>query len=143
MKTIVASRDEVEHGLIVMEPCVAISISDPEAGPAEVRLGSVCRDDLFLEFDDDEPIDGIELPSDVKLISAKDGKAIWRFVDRHRADVDTIVVNCHAGMSRSPAVAAAICEVLGEDSARFFREYMPNRYVYETVLAARNRAGPR
>jgi len=39
------------------------------------------------------------------------------------------------GMSRSPAVAAAICLGLGEDSTRFFEEYQPNQHVYRLALA--------
>jgi hypothetical protein len=37
-------------------------------------------------------------------------------------------------MSRSPAVAAAICKGLGGDDRRFFREYQPNEFVYRLVL---------
>jgi hypothetical protein len=44
-------------------------------------------------------------------------------------------VHCELGMSRSPAVAAAICLGLGEDSTRFFEEYQPNQFVYRLVLA--------
>ena len=49
----------------------------------------------------------------------------------------TIVVQCEQGMSRSPAVAAAICKGMGGDDQRFWRNYSPNRYVYEVVLGAR------
>ncbi len=34
--------------------------------------------------------------------------AIWDFVEAHRSDVKTIVVNCNHGYCRSPAVATEI-----------------------------------
>ena len=119
------------------EPCVAISIIDPEAGRPKIRLGGVCRDVLYLEFHDEEPVEGIDLPPEVKLISAEDGKAIWCFVDQYRSEAKVIVVHCHAGISRSSAVAAAICRGLGDDDSEFFQEYQPNQHVYDVVLAAR------
>ena len=140
MNMIVASRPEVERGFAVREPCVAISISDPDAGPADVRLGGTCREVLFLEFNDEAPIEGFDLPPGVRLMSAEDAKAIWQFFNRHRDKVGTIVVNCEAGISRSSAVAAAICRSLGGDDSEFFEEYQPNRHVYEMVLAARDEA---
>ena len=40
------------------------------------------------------------------------------------------------GMSRSPAVAAAISKCLGFDERTFHRQYQPNRYVYRLVVEA-------
>jgi predicted protein tyrosine phosphatase len=61
-------------------------------------------------------------------------RAIWDFVLRYRDHVETIVVHCEQGMSRSPAVAAAICRALGGDDGQFFQQYSPNQYVYGLLL---------
>jgi hypothetical protein len=39
-------------------------------------------------------------------------------------------------MSRSPAIAAAICKGLGGDDAQFWWEYQPNEFVYRLTLDA-------
>ena len=75
------------------------------------------------------------LPSNIVLMNVDHAKAIWQFVQRWRNEVETIIVHCEQGMSRCPAVAAAICKVLGGDDRRFIHEYVPNRYVYDLLVA--------
>jgi predicted protein tyrosine phosphatase len=60
--------------------------------------------------------------------------AIWDFVDEHCSEVQTLIVHCNAGHSRSPAVAAAICKVLGGKDRRFFRGKEPNMHVYGLMV---------
>lgn len=137
----ILSKDEIEQGVIVPEPCVPISISDPRIRKPKIRIAGLCRDILYLRFSDAEPVEGFEHPPEIKLITPRQARAIWRFVDRYKKDIDTIVVHCHAGMSRSPAVAAAICRGLGGDDSWFFQEYQPNQYVYQVILEARQGFG--
>ena len=49
-------------------------------------------------------------------------------------DVDVIVFQCEAGVSRSAAMAAAMARHIGLDDMRFFRDYLPNRLVYRLTL---------
>ena len=65
-------------------------------------------------------------------------KSIWQFVKQWQEKVETIVVHCEQGMSRSPAVAAAICKTLGGDDSWLFREYMPNPFVYDVLVGIAN-----
>jgi len=44
-----------------------------------------------------------------------------------------MVVHCEAGMSRSPAVAAAIAEHLGDDPLPYFARYTPNAHVFRML----------
>ena len=46
-----------------------------------------------------------------------------------RATLGAIVVHCEQGVSRSPAVAAALCDALGLDGRRFWHGYQPNKHV--------------
>jgi predicted protein tyrosine phosphatase len=136
MKFIVASRGEIERGIIVRHPYIVISISDPGTPPPRVRRPPAFRDVLHLQFHDEEPVEGFKSPRDIVLMSEEQAREIREFVDRYRDDVGAIVVHCEQGASRSPAVAAALAKALGEDGDRFFFEYVPNQYVYNLVLAA-------
>ncbi len=89
---------------------------------------------LVLAFDDAEEIPG--LPGEIQLMTPRQATQIVRFVNQHRTEVGTIVVHCEQGMSRSPAVAAALCRALGEDDQPFWQEYQPNRHVYRLLLVA-------
>jgi predicted protein tyrosine phosphatase len=136
MKFIVVGRNEIERGIVVRTPYVVISIVDPQSRPARLRRSAGFRDELSLRFHDAERGEETPLPSEVVLMTRDQAKAIWDFVLRYRDQVGTIVVHCEQGMSRSPAVAAAICKALGENEEQFFRKYAPNQYVYELLLAA-------
>jgi predicted protein tyrosine phosphatase len=57
-------------------------------------------------------------------------------VDQHKATVGAFVVHCHQGMSRSPAVAAAVAGYLGVSDDRFWKEHHPNQYLYDLMLRA-------
>ena len=135
MRFIVVGRNEIERGIVVRTPYVVISIVDPKSRPARLRRSAGFRDELSLRFHDAEPNEDLPLPSEVVLMTQDQAKAIWDFVLRYRDRVDTIVVHCEQGMSRSPAVATAICKVFGGNEEPFFREYAPNQYVYELLLA--------
>ncbi len=61
-------------------------------------------------------------------------KSIWQFVNQYKGQVGAFVVHCHQGMSRSPAVAAAIARYLKLDETRFWRDYQPNPFVYKLMI---------
>jgi len=135
MDFIVVSREEIEHGLLVRQPHVIISISDPRSRTPRIRETGLCRGILRLRFHDAEPVENFTFPENIRIMTPKHAKAVWRFVLQHVAEISTIVVHCEQGMSRSPAVAAAICLGLGQDNSRFFEEFQPNQHVYRLVLA--------
>ena len=144
MNFTVVSRDEIEGDLLIREPHVVISISDPESRKPRIRETSLCKGVLRLRFHDAEPIEDFYLPGEVQLMTSRHAKGVWQFILPHVADISLIIVHCEQGMSRRPAVAAAIClglGGLGEDSTRFFEEFQPNQYVYRLVLAE-SPAGP-
>lgn len=137
MEFVVVSRQEIETGIIVRSAYVVISITDPGSQPAKIQKSAGFREVLRLQFHDAIPLKGyFKLPPEVVLMNEDHARAIWDFVDQWKGAVETIVVHCEQGMSRSPAVAAAICEVLGGDNAHFFHEYLPNRFVFDMLMAA-------
>ena len=129
----VADRDEAERGVLIRSSFVVISISDPGSPTPKVRRPSNCLGVLHLSFHDAEP--HRSLPAGVVLISIEQAQAIRAFVEEHSA-VGALLVHCEQGASRSPAVAAAICNASGGDPSSFFEDYVPNQFVYETVLSA-------
>lgn len=72
----------------------------------------------------------------IKLFDEEDAKKIKKFVDNmnKRGDVQTLLIHCAAGVSRSPAVAAAICQYLFGNDGIFFETQVPNKYVYDVLL---------
>lgn len=134
---IVADRESVEAGLLVRSAWAIVSIRDPRSRRVRIPRQRSLVDVLELAYHDAEPVTNLKLPADVILMSADQAKAIWSFVERVRPRVKTLVVQCEQGMSRSPAVAAALSHALGLDVERWFEEYLPNRHVFDLMLALR------
>jgi predicted protein tyrosine phosphatase len=133
MDVIVTDRRSIEHGLLVRSAYALISIRDTGVNRARIPKPTALRGVLHLMFDDAEPNDAMPLPPQVAAMNRSQAQQIWRFVDRHKAQVGAFVVHCHPGMSRSPAVAAALAVYLGLDEQPILRRYQPNRYVYDLM----------
>jgi predicted protein tyrosine phosphatase len=134
VNVIVTDRESIESGIVVRTRYVVVSIRDKGRRKARVPKQAGLADVLFLQFDDAEPSRNMELPASIRLMRPADAEAVWDFVGRHQKSVGTIVVHCEQGMSRSPAVAAAIAKKLGLDDRRFWEEHQPNRFVYDLML---------
>ena len=141
MEFLVIDRKGIEDGVFVRSAYVVISIYDPDREKPRVKKQAGLRAVLQLAFHDAEPTADVTAGRTPRVMSADQADQIWRFIDEHRDNnVETVVVHCESGVSRSPAVAAALCAGLGGDEARFLQEFQPNRYVYGLVRdAARNR----
>lgn len=133
MDFIITDREGIEKGVLVKSSYVVISIHDPNTEPPRVRQQPGFRAKLVLCFDDAEEIpDGCE-PGEIVLMSHEQAEEIRTFIEAHRSQVGTVVLHCEAGMSRSPAVAAALCRAFGDDDHLYWQEYQPNRHVYRLV----------
>lgn len=133
MDFIVTDRRTIEQGIVVRSAYVVISIRDPGRQKARLRQTSGLRDSLFLAFHDAESADGLVLPPSIRLMTASDAERIWRFVQEHLGNIGTIVCHCEQGMSRSPAVAIALAEALGEDAEAILASAQPNWNVYNLL----------
>lgn len=90
-----------------------------------------CKGVLTLIFDDIvNEVDGAVLFSD----EMADG--IISFIRQHQKSVDTLLVHCYAGQSRSRAVGAFAVGMLGGDNSRYFEEGSPNMYIYDVLESA-------
>jgi predicted protein tyrosine phosphatase len=137
----VFDRQTVERGVPLQRPHVLISIFDPDSrrGPAKLPPDPNRVDVLTLGFHDallpsDPENEGV--PPGIHLLSDEQVRSVVDFVERHRNGVSAIVVHCNQGLSRSPAVAAAIAEHLGEESNGFWKRHSPNATVYQLLKRA-------
>jgi len=132
---VVYSRQAIEasNGQRTM-PHIIVSISTPEAPPADFITNENTLGVLRMWFYDlDRVIEGYNDHLEPGMFQPSQAKEILDFVNAHPS-AERFIVHCDAGMSRSPAVAAALSKILvGEDDG-FFKQYHPNMRVYRTIL---------
>jgi hypothetical protein len=73
-------------------------------------------------------------PEKIVLFNDDHAKQIWGFVGSVWDRVDLLLIHCLAGVSRSPAVAAAIAKIKYDDDSLYFNLYTPNMLVYRTMM---------
>ncbi len=107
-------------------PWAAIQISHNDQFPMlseENRVGV-----LRLVFEDIEQADKLESFSPTLAMEILDFvKEIW---DK----VDVFLVHCEVGLSRSPAIAAALCRIYYGHDGRWADSIFPNRLVYKLLV---------
>lgn len=112
-----------------------ISVYTPFSEPANILKNKNTEKILFTSFDDyDTIIDNYEEFWGRKqiLFSAVNAKEIIDFWNEINSDL--LIVHCEAGVSRSPAIAAALSKINEEDDNFYFKNYRPNSLVYRTIL---------
>ncbi len=92
-------------------------------------------DSLFLSFDDVSPLFG-NTDDNFVYFDAKMARRVISFLEEVESRVETVVVNCNAGVSRSTAICLFIVEKYGLDSEHFKKDHpyaRPNRLVLEIL----------
>ena len=109
---------------------VVISIQDTHTDGFgfEFRPNKFCKAVLTLYFDD-----VIREVEGAVLFTEEMAKRIIDFVEEFRA-VETLLVHCYGGESRSRAVAAFVTKMLGADNSKYFETGHPNKVVYDTLV---------
>lgn len=141
--------DYVVFNRMMVDNFAIISIQEVETdgNGFEFTETGCCKGVLNLRFSDVNP-DIIENEKDklyineqinlgnVVLFNDEHAEKIKNFVDsmNKRGDVKKLIIHCSAGVSRSPAVGAAISQYLFGNDGVFFKEQMPNKYVYDKLL---------
>lgn len=131
MKVFVKPRIEVPY-INFDTSWAVISIASTKEELPKINENEHLVDVLRLVFaDSDDP----NFIGDSEAFSEKDALEILDFIfDKNIKDVDNLLIHCHAGVSRSPAVAAAIEKMLYNDDHKWFGVKSPNRLVYSTIL---------
>ena len=132
MKFKVLNRERVAQYRVDVKHIV-ISFRDPELEKAELPETNLRVGELYLAFHDLD-----EKCGDYKLFTKDDAKEIWKFINKHLSEIEMIIVNCEAGISRSSAVAAAISKILNGNDDDFFKYFIPNRLVYRKMMEVKS-----
>ncbi|MBQ6454159.1 MAG: hypothetical protein IJJ14_07365 [Coriobacteriales bacterium] len=109
---------------------VVISIQDThtQGFGFEFTRSACCKGVLTLLFDDIvRPVEG------AVLFTPEQAAQIIDFVWDKRDNVDTLLVHCYGGESRSRAVGAFITRMLGGDDSVYFETGHPTEPVYDTL----------
>jgi predicted protein tyrosine phosphatase len=85
-------------------------------------------------FDLDRIPDECTNEDKIVLFNEDHARRIWEFVESVWDRVDLILVHCLAGVSRSPAVAAAVAKIRYSSDDLYFKSYAPNMLVYRIML---------
>lgn len=111
-----------------------ISIQDSHTGGVGVTFSEnkYCKGVLTLQFDD-----VVRKVEGAVLFSKNMAVQIIQFIRKHES-VDTLLIHCYAGQSRSRAVGAFAVKMLGGDNTKYFTQYSPNMYVYNMLEDTRN-----
>lgn len=125
--------DEAAEQGALTDTYAVISIQDSHTGGFGVTFAEnqFCKGVLTLYFDDIvTEVDGAVLFDDDMA------DQIIGFIEKNKAEVDTLLVHCYAGQSRSRAVGAFAVDMLGGDNNKYFEEGTPNQYIYDVLESA-------
>jgi hypothetical protein len=112
-------------------PWAAISIGSSHELPVlseDNRVGL-----LRLVFED------ISRPDTPESFTPALAAEILDFVTSVWDKADVFLIHCDVGLSRSPAVAAALSQIYYGDDGRWFELTFPNRLVYELLVETHSR----
>ena len=112
---------------------IVISINDVDEMPNRFNHTDELIGVLYLCFDD-------IVNEDPLSIKDSDSDKIVEFMSRHQ-DIEECVVHCHAGVSRSAGVAAALSLVFNGSDKEILENprFSPNMLCYHSVLDAYKR----
>ena len=115
--------------LIPRDGVAMISITDP--GVNNEVLFPDWQDVLFLQFHDIDPTKFKTLPNGTIPFDVDAAQQIIGFLGVTEDHIHTIIVHCHAGASRSGAVAKFIAELYDLSFNHDYDSYNP--FVYKTL----------
>ncbi|MBG9693156.1 hypothetical protein ABD91_20665 [Lysinibacillus sphaericus] len=135
--------------------CYEARVYEPSERAAIIRIGDTIEEvstELSGNFEKEYRFGFHDLtrisantPSNWKIFSMSDGKLMLEaFEEIALFKVDEVVVHCHAGISRSPAIAIALGIYLGESGIIqevFKKPIIPNERVLDVMFATMKKSG--
>lgn len=93
-----------------------------------------CKGVLTIYVDDIvKPVEG------AVLFSEKHARLILDFVEEYREKVDTLLIHCYAGSSRSAAIGKALLDMESVSSQNLINRTTPNEHIYQVMMNTGNR----
>lgn len=107
---------------------IVISTTTDDDAPAIVNV----TEDKVIRFTFEDKGKG----DNGRIFSKTEAMQIKDFISQHLDNLEQIVCSCDAGVSRSPAMAAAISYWLNGSDKQIWDnpKYIPNNHVYTTLL---------
>lgn len=128
MNIIVLSEFQIKH-VNPTTPYIVISISSPNSTKVSIPSNTYLKNVLYLSFYDlDKPV------QQYQLFTQDYAQQIVKFVKEYINEIDLIICQCEAGISRSAGVAAALAKWLNGNDDIYFKKYIPNNLVYRLLL---------
>jgi len=119
------------------EKCAIISITNTPDDIIKFEYNNNIKGVLRLHFYDEDHISILQYndATKLKLFETADALKVLTFFESVKDKIDVLYIHCQAGISRSPAIAAALCDLYGiESSANWFFNYSPNFFVYRKMM---------
>lgn len=118
-----------EEHAVRKDTYAVISIQDSYTGGIGFQFTKTdfCKGVLTLLVDDKQTETGRTV-----LFSEKNAQQIIDFIEDYLY-VDTLLVHCYGGQSRSAAVGAFAVKMLGGDNSEAFSKRTPNMHIYKTL----------
>lgn len=95
----------------------------------EFKENKFCKGVLTLYFDDIE-----RKVKNATLFNKEMANQIIDFIDTYKNKVDTLVIHCYAGQSRSRAVGAFALHMLHKDNSELIEYGSPNLLIYNLLM---------
>lgn len=139
-KFMILSEQEAQSQSLIdrnmQEPFIWISIRDYDSPRVKLPSSKFCKGRARLAFDDVVPVPGLRFGAPMMPQQAV---ALVEFVQEYQDQVDQILVNCIAGISRSSGVALALSMAMnGGDPQAIANNarYAPNPRVVKEIIRA-------
>ena len=113
-----------------------ISIQDAQSNGFgfEFTKSKYCKDVLTLEFDD-----VYKKVSGTVSFNKDMANQIIDFLEEYDGKVDTLIIHCYAGQSRSRAVGAFAKYFIGDDNTKLIENGSINMFVYDMLMKEYNK----
>ena len=121
----------LEEESLFKDSFAIISIQDAQSNGFgfEFKQSKYCKGVLTLEFDD-----VYKKVSGTVSFNKDMANQIIDFLDEYDGKVDTLLIHCYAGQSRSRAVGAFAQYFIGEDNSELINYGSPNMMIYNTLM---------
>ena len=122
---------DCEEDSLFKDSFATISIQDAQSNGFgfEFKESKYCKGVLTLEFDDVYKKVRGTVPFNKDMANQ-----IIDFLDKYDGKVDTLLIHCYAGQSRSRAVGAFARYFIGEDNTELINYGSPNMMIYNTLM---------